>query len=47
MWNLKKQNKQTKNKLTDTENILVVTRGEEGWRVSETGKGAQLYDDGW
>ena len=31
MWNLIKQTKQNKNKLIDTENRLVITRGEGGY----------------
>ena len=45
MWNLKHKAKQNKNKLTDTENRLVVTRGEGGWEMGEMGKRAQPYSD--
>ena len=43
----KQTNEQTKHKLIDTENRLVVTRGERGWGVGEIGEGGQLYGDGW
>ena len=39
-------NKQNKNKLIDTENRLVVTRGEQVWGEGEMGNGGQLYGDG-
>ena len=42
-----KQIKQNKNKHIDTENRLVVTRGEKGWGEGKTGKGGQLCGDGW
>ena len=48
-WDLKNKqmNKQKKNKLTDTGNTLVVTRGEGDWRwEGETSEGGQLYGDG-
>ena len=51
MWNLKKQNKptkQNKHKLIDTENRSLVTRGEGGWRwVKWIGGGVLLCGDGW
>ena len=40
-------NKQNKSKLIDTENRLVVTRGEQGWGAGKMSRGGQLYDDGW
>ena len=40
MWNPKNQpNKQNRNRLTDTENKLVVARGEDGSRLGEIGEG--------
>ena len=44
MWNVEcgKQNKQTqqnRNRLIDTENKLVIVRGEEGWGMSDIGEG--------
>ena len=43
MWNLKnktnEQTKQKRNRLIDTENKLVVARGEEGGEMNEIGKG--------
>ena len=49
MWNLKNKinNKQNKNKIIDTENRLVDTRGTSAWGYSEMGRGDQLYGDGW
>lgn len=34
------------NKLTDTANSIVVTRGKEGWWEVEKGKRGQIYGDG-
>ena len=42
MWNLNKQTKQNKNRLTDSENKLVVTRGEGVWGVGEIGEGGSI-----
>lgn len=39
--------KQNKNKLKDTENRLVVTRGEGGWRVGKMSEGAEVNGDRW
>ena len=39
----KKQNKQNRNKLTHTENILTVSRWERGCGVSEKGEGIREY----
>ena len=48
MLNLKKDtNKQNKNKLIDTENRLMVTRGERGCGGCKMDEGGQLYDDEW
>lgn len=33
MWSLKKQNKQIRNRLIDTESILTVARGEGKWGI--------------
>ena len=47
MWNIKKINEQTKlNTKTDTENRLVVTRGE-GAVGGQNRQGSQQYGDGW
>ena len=43
----KQMNKQNKNKLTDTEKILVVTREEGKWGEDEMGEGDQLCGNGW
>ena len=44
----KKQiNKQNRNKLIDTDNRLVITRREWGWKSGEWGKGDQIYGDEW
>ena len=44
---LNRKNKQATqtNKLTDTGNNMVVTRGEWGWEEDEEGKGGQIYGD--
>lgn len=48
MWNLKnKYKQQNKNKLIDTENRLVVIKGEKGGEVGEMGEGGQLDSAGW
>ena len=36
-------NKQNSNRLADTENILMVARGERGWRLGEKGGGIEKY----
>ena len=41
------QTKLNKNRLIETDNRLVVIRGEGGWREGEMGKRGQLYDDRW
>lgn len=38
-------NLKNKTKPKDTENRLVVIRGEGGWRMGKTGEGGQLYDN--
>ena len=44
MWNPKNQpNKQNRNRLTDTENKLVVARGEEGRGWTNQVKGVKRY----
>ena len=44
MWNPKNQpNKQNRNRLTDTENKLVVARGEEGRGWTNEVKGVKRY----
>ena len=39
MWNLKNKPNKNRNRLTDTENILKVARGERVWRGGEKGEG--------
>lgn len=41
----KQTNKQ--NNVIDTENILVVPRGQGGGEVGKMGRGGQLYGDRW
>ena len=45
MWAIKQKatNEQTKQKLIDTDNRMVVTRGKGGWETNEEGKGGQIY----
>ena len=44
MWNLKEENKQNRDRLTDTENKLVAGRGKEVWRRVKTGPGLRGTD---
>ena len=43
MWSLNKTNKQTRNKFTDTENILMVARWEGSKGVGEKREGIKIY----
>ena len=50
MWNrinINVMNKWDKNKHTDTENRVVVTKGEARWRIDEMDKGVEPCGDGW
>lgn len=44
MWN---KNKQNKNNVIDTENVLVVTRSQGCGEIGKMGRGSQLYGDRW
>ena len=48
MWDikLKATTKQDKQKLRDTDYVMMVTRGKGGWKEVEEGKGGRIYDDG-
>ena len=38
-----KQSGQNRNRLTDTQNRLMVHRGEEGWQMGEKGEGTEKH----
>ena len=38
-----KINNQSRNRIIDTENVLIVARWEEGWGIGEKGDGSKKY----